>query len=257
MEQDCRVPTSDLDLAFLLADQASEISLPAYRERQFEIRTKADGSPVTSVDTTVEVRLRELIAAERPGDAVVGEEFGGEQREDRCWYLDPIDGTHGLVAGTDRWCTLIALVEDGEVIVGVADLPTYDSRFWAARGHGAFADRRRMRVSSTDRLAGATVCDDYRRHIENQIDGHPLVRLAQRAGSVHPHEGHSMLVVGDGRGEIALGTGGGPWDYAPFMVIVAEAGGRVTNLNGESRFDTGTLLATNGRVHDEALAILR
>ena len=248
---------ADLRFAFELADIAAETSLRAFRAQEFQTEVKLDGSVVTDVDRRVESVLRDMVTERHPGDAVVGEEFGGTSNSGRCWYLDPIDGTYAFVEGTDRWSTLVALAEDESVRVGVVDFPARRRRFWASRGAGAFGDGTPMRVSAVARLGDATVCDDYRHNIEHQTPGHPLVKLAFLCSGVHPHEGHSMLVVADGRADAAIGSGGGPWDYAPLVVIVEEAGGRTSNLSGEDRFDSGSLLATNGQIHSQILDALR
>jgi hypothetical protein len=140
---------------------------------------------------------------------------------------------------------------------GCGGLSDPTASIWATRGEGAFASGKRMRVSEVDHLGGATVCDDYRHHIERSISNHPLMRIAGHCGSIHPHEGHSMLAVSDGRADVGLGTGGGSWDYAPFVLLVEESGGRTSDVEGESRFDSGSLLASNGRLHDEVLRVLR
>ena len=250
------MPDADLLFAFELVDLAAEMSLKPFHQRQFGVETKADGSLVTTVDREVESALRERIARYHPRDHVVGEELGGDRGSGRCWYIDPIDGTHGYVGGTDGWNILISLADRGDVRVGVVDFPARGRRFWASSGQGAFADGNPMHVSDVDHLGKATVCDDYRHNVENRAPGHPLVRVADRAAKVHPHQGHSMLAVADGRAEVALGSGGGPWDYAPFVVVIHEAGGRCSDLRGELRFDTGSLLATNGLVHAEVLAAI-
>jgi histidinol-phosphatase len=246
----------DLALAFELADLVAEVSMKAFGRADLGVETKADGSPVTEVDRIIEGVLREELARYMRDDRVVGEEFGGEPGSGRCWYLDPIDGTVAYIEHEDRWATLISLTVDGVVTMGVVDLPATKHRFWAARGEGAFADGDPMHVSSITRLEEATICDDYHHNFERQTEGHPLVRLASQCPSVHPHDVHSMLVVAQGKADIALGMGGGPWDYAPFVVLVEESGGVATDLEGHPRFDGGSLLVTNGRVHSHAVTTL-
>jgi histidinol-phosphatase len=250
------VPQNDLSLAFELADLATEMSMRAFGRDDLAVETKADGSPVTEVDRRIEEVLRDVLATNRPTDRVVGEEFGGEPGSGRCWYLDPIDGTTAYIEGQDRWGTLISLAVDGVVTTGVVDLPT-KQRYWAARGEGAFAGGDPMHVSTVTRLGEATVCEDYRHNIERATPGHPLVRLADHCRSVHPHQVHSMLVVARGEADVALGVGGGPWDYAPFVVLVEESGGAVTDLEGRPRFDGGSLVVTNGPLHAQVIATLR
>ena len=247
----------DLALALELAGVAAELSVEAFQDRdRLGVETKADGSPVTEADRHVELVLRELLSQRRAGDLVVGEEFGGQAGKGRCWYIDPIDGTSASVSGEDRWSTLVSLAEGGVVTVGVVDFPVRGRRFWAAQGMGAFADGIQIRVSDVEHLDAATVCDDYHHNIERQTIRHPLVQLASRCAAVHPHEGHSMLVVATGQAELALGSGGGPWDYAPFVILLSESGGQTTDLRGQDRFDSGSLLATNGLLHSQALDAL-
>jgi histidinol-phosphatase len=251
------VAADDLTLALELADLAAAISLDASRWPDLGVDVKPDGSPVTEADRIVEQAIRDALARQRPGDRIVGEEYGGTPGDGgRCWYLDPIDGTSAFIERTGRWSTLIALAVDGAVTVGVADFPARGHRYRAARGVGAFADGERISVSPASRLADATVCDDYRHHIERGVADHPLVRVAAHCPAVHPHAGHSMLVVASGDADIAVGSGGGAWDYAPFVVIVAEAGGRTSDFQGRPRFDTGSLVATSGPLHAEVLAML-
>lgn len=251
------MPSSDMPLALALADLAADVSMKAFRSVDLIVETKADGSPVTSVDRTVEGILRDALARYRPTDRVVGEEFGGEPGDGRCWYLDPIEGTSLYVEGRLYWSTLISLVVDGVVTVAVVDYPAIERRYWAVRGTGAFANGDPMKVSAVSRLEKATVCDDYRLNIERATPGHPLVRLGRYCSMVRPPpEGHSQLVVACGDADLAFDSGGGPWDYAPFVLLVEEAGGAASDVQGRPRFDSGSLLVTNGRVHSQALATL-
>ena len=248
---------SDLSFALELADLAADVSMKTLKRAELTVETKADGSPVTEVDRTVEGVLRDAVARYHPADRVVGEEFGGEPGRGRCWYLDPIEGTSLYIEGSLYWSTLISLAVDGVVTTGVVDYPAAERRYWAVRGDGAFANGDPMQASTVARLAEATVCDDYRRNIERATRGHPLVRLARHCSStVNPHQGHSMLAVASGEADIALDSGGGPWDYAPFVILVEEAGGVASDIQGQARFDGGSLLVTNGRLHSQVLATL-
>jgi histidinol-phosphatase len=251
------VANSDLSFALELADLAADVSMKTFRRAELTVETKADGSPVTEVDRTVEGVLRDALARYHPSDRVVGEEFGGEPGGGRCWYLDPIEGTSIYIEGGLHWSTLISLAVDGVVTSGVVDYPAAERRYWAGRGDGAFANGDPMQASTVARLAEATVCDDYRHNIERATPGHPLVRLARHCSTVHPYQGgHSMLVVASGEADIALDSGGGAWDYAPFVILVEEAGGVASDIQGQARFDGGSLLVTNGRLHSQVLATL-
>jgi histidinol-phosphatase len=251
------VATSDLSFALELADLAADVSMKTFRRAKLTVETKADGSPVTEVDRTVEGVLREALARYHPSDRIVGEEFGGEPDGGRCWYLDPIEGTSLYIEASLHWSTLISLAIDGVVTTGVVDYPAAERRCWAVRGDGAFANGNPMHTSTVSRLEEAAVCDDYRHNIKRATPGHPLVRLAHHCRTVQPPpQGHAQLAVACGEVDVAFDSGGGPWDYAPFVVLVEEAGGVVSDLQGKSRFDSGSLLVTNGRLHSQVLAAL-
>jgi hypothetical protein len=180
------VADSDLSFALELADLAAEVSMKTFRCAELTVETKADGSPVTEVDRTVEGALRDAFATYHPSDRVVGEEFGGEPGRGRCWYLDPIEGTSLYIKGSLYWSTLISLAVDGVVTTGVVDYPAAGQRYWAFRGDGAFANGDPMQASTVSRLEDATVCDDYHHNIERATPGHPLVRLARYCSTVRP-----------------------------------------------------------------------
>ena len=146
----------DLKLAQELADIADAITMQRYRAADLEVVVKPDMTPVSESDKRAEIAIRQRLAHVRPEDAVIGEEFGGEQDvAGRAWVIDPIDGTKSYVRGMDTWSTLIALVVDGVVQVGVVAMPALRKRWWAIRGGGAFADGRRIQVSAIDQLADA------------------------------------------------------------------------------------------------------
>ncbi len=245
-----------LRLALELADIADRIAMSRFRATDLEVETKPDGSPVTDADGTIERVLRARLADARPDHAVLGEELGASGDSPWCWHLDPIDGTGTFVAGDPEWYALIALVHDGVPLLGVASAPALGSRWWAARGEGAIRDSRRLRVSATARLSEATLGDDWHRTLERGVTGQPINRIAAVCARIRAHTGISVLAVADAESDIALGVGGYPWDHAPLKVIVEEAGGRFTDLHGSDAIDTRHCLASNGRLHEEAVAIL-
>jgi histidinol-phosphatase len=251
------VAHGDLSFAFELADLASDVSMKMFRSAELAVETKTDGSPVTEVDRMVEAALRAAIARYHPSDLVVGEELGGVPGRGRCWYLDPIEGTSLYIEGSLHWSTLISLAVDGVVTTAVVDYPAAERRCWAVRGDGAFANGDPMQASAVSRLEESTICDDYRHNIERATPGHPLPRLARNCSTVQaPPQGHSQLLVACGEADVSVDSGGGPWDYAPFVILVEEAGGVVSDIEGRPRFDSGSLLVTNGRLHSQALAAL-
>jgi histidinol-phosphatase len=244
----------ELELALELSDIAAAIALPRFRARDFTVTIKPDGSPVTDVDQAVERALRERLAQRRPAHAVLGEEYGLSGDGEWRWYLDPIDGTSHFVDGDPGWMTFVALGRGTEVAIGVVVMPARSRRWWASRGEGAFADGQPMAVSATGRLADAVVNDDWTGDL---VGAPPSAALAQRAALVRSSEGEGFVAVAAGVADVALSGGGYAWDYAAPKLIVEEAGGRFTDLVGGDRFDAGAAVVTNGRIHDEVLAVLR
>jgi histidinol-phosphatase len=249
----------DADLAFALqlADLADEMTLPAFRAADFAVETKADLTPVTEVDRSVERALRDRIERDRPGDVVVGEEYGAGEGAVR-WIIDPIDGTKNFVRGIPVWGTLIALEREAELTVGVASAPALGRRWWAARGAGAFADGSPIRVSKVDDLSEAQLCfgglNGWRR--AGKLD--PFLNLAGRCKRTRGFGDFWMhMMVAEGSADVAIEPEVSLWDLAAVLVIVEEAGGRFTDLAGKARADGGSALSTNALLHDDVLSLLK
>ena len=256
----------DLTLALELADVADALSMARFRATDLLVDTKPDLTPVSEVDHAVEDALRRRLGVARPGQAIIGEERG----QDSCassagqrWIVDPIDGTKNYVRGVPVWATLIALERDGRMVVGVVSAPALGRRWWAARGEGAWADGRPIRVSRVAAVEDAFISyDGLERFDATQPDGKVtdgrLLRLARRCWrSRGLGDFWSHVLVAEGAVDIAAEPEVSVWDVAPIQVIVEEAGGRFTNLEGEARADGGSAVSTNGLLHDEVLAALR
>jgi histidinol-phosphatase len=246
---------ADLALAQRMADAADSITLAAAgRLASLRVERKADASPVSEADRAAERALRALAAAERPGDGFLGEEDGGTWagEADRRWLVDPIDGTRDFLAGTDAWETLIALEADGRVVVAVISAPARRARWWAVAGGGAVRDGRPRAVSGVATLAQAR----WSTYLPDPDRGR-LPRIAEmrrRAGVLRGP--HTYTAVIDGDCDVAFDLYGEEWDFAAPKLIVEEAGGRMTDLAGGERLDTGAMVASNGRLHAAALALL-
>jgi histidinol-phosphatase len=202
----------DLELALSLADDADAISLARFRAADLRVETKPDLTPVSEADRAVEAALRSRLARERPGDAVLGEEEGGEDTSG--WILDPIDGTRNYTRGIPVWATLIAFADR----VAVISAPALGRRWWAERGAGAYADGDRIHVSAVDRLEHATVLFALDRPV-------PLAAWdawhLRGFGDFWAH-----MLVAEGAAEVAVDARGlAIWDTAPLGIIVEEAGG--------------------------------
>ncbi len=222
------------------------------------VESKPDLTPVTEADRGTERMIRERLARDRPDDAVVGEEYGETGSGPRRWILDPIDGTMSYARGVPIWATLIALEVDGVMQVGVASAPALRRRWWAARGEGAFADGEPIRVSEVAAVEDALLCYTSGRSFDKYGLGDQFRTLAARCWAERGFSdfwGH--MLVAEGSADIAAEPVMNLWDNAPLQVIVEEAGGRFTDLDGVTRSDGGNALSTNGHLHDAALAAFR
>ena len=206
---------SDDDLAFALslADDADTIAMARFRAADLHVETKPDLTPVSEADRLVESTLRGRIAQERPGEAVLGEEEGGEDTSG--WILDPIDGTRNYTRGIPVWATLIAYAEH----IAVVSAPALGRRWWAERGSGAFADGESIHVSGVARLENATILYGLER---------PPPARAYDAWHVRGFgDFWAHMLVAEGAADAAFDASGLKiWDWAPMKILVEEAGGR-------------------------------
>jgi histidinol-phosphatase len=229
--------------------------MPRFRARDLVVESKPDLTPVTEADRAVEQALRARVESNRPGDGFVGEEYGETAGAgDRRWIIDPVDGTMNFVRGIPNWGTLIALERGGEVVVGLASAPALGRRWWAARGTGAFANGEPIQVSKVGAIEDALLCYTTAPAFDHYGLGEQFRSLAARtwqARGFGDYWGH--MLVAEGSADIAVEPIVSVWDVAPLIVIVEEAGGRFTDLNGARRIDGGNALTTNGVLHDAVL----
>lgn len=243
----------DLRLALSLADAADAITMHYFQSSTLSVRTKSDRTPVSEADEAVERIIREQLARERPDDGILGEEFGVQAGNGRRWIIDPIDATKNYVRGIPVFATLIAL----EGHAGVISAPAMGRRWWAARGEGAFCNGRAIRVSTVDAISDAQLCYDDVTGFERFGLGRRFLQLARRCVRTRGFgDFWSHMLVAEGAAEIAIEPEVAHWDMAAVQVIVEEAGGRFTNLDGEGRADGGSGVSTNGLLHDAVLAAL-
>jgi len=254
----------DLALALRLADVADAITLDRFRAADLRVTRKPDRTPVTDADTATEDALRAVIDSERPGDAVLGEERGGDLPDSgRGWVLDPIDGTKNYSRGVPAWATLIGLTVHGRAVVGVASAPALGRRWWGAHGLGAWTSEnggppRRITVSGVADLADAYLSTtDFRTFSENG-DLPRWLALADACWETRAFgDFWQYCLVAEGVIDVAVDRAAGVWDLAALVPILDEAGGRLTDLDGVATHDGGNALASNGHVHGAALEVLR
>ena len=254
--------TDDSDLAFAqrLADEAAAVSLSYFR-RELRSWSKADGSLATEADVAVEDALRSRIGRDRTGDAVLGEERGQTGSGARRWIIDGIDGTVDFASGSPDWGTLIALEVDGRVVCGVCDQPAHTRRYWAARGAGAFYSRGSSRAHGALRVSGVRTLSASRSYVPPRqwLPDERALRIAalvSEATKPESHIDHPALQVAAGGYELAVFLIAGPWDIAAPALIVEEAGGRFTDLEGRRDLTSGTAVFSNGLIHEDALKLM-
>ncbi|MFP5219722.1 MAG: histidinol-phosphatase [Actinomycetes bacterium] len=252
----------DLALAHELADAADALTLDRFRAVDLQVQSKPDLTPVSDADLAVEDAVRALLAALRPADAVLGEEHGSTGAGPRQWVVDPVDGTKSFVRGVPVWATLVALQVEGSVDVGVVSAPALGRRWWAARGLGAHAGPSQraasaLRVSRVGALSDASLSFSSLSGWEERgrLDG--LLGLTRRCWRTRAYgDFWSHVLVAEGAVDVSCEPEVSLWDLAALQVVVEEAGGRFTDLSGAARPDGGSVVCTNGLLHDEVLALL-
>ena len=262
-----RAPETDLRAWLALAldacDAADALALDHFR-RDLVLERKPDRTFVTVADQGIERELRARIRAAFPSHGLVGEEYGTEDGDATTrWYLDPIDGTHNFIRGVPLFGTLIGVEHEGELQVGVMSAPALGERWFASRGGGAWhrgrdGAERRIRVSGVGALEDAQLV--YGSFHENVASGlfpgfASLIADAWRDRGFGDFWGYAL--VAEGAAEAMMETGIYPWDVAAPLVIIEEAGGRVTDVEGDRRIDAESFVGSNGRLHDELLRRLR
>jgi len=247
-----------LEAALDAAREAGALALRYFTGR-FDVTLKPDQTPVTEADREAEQAIVARLRASFPDVGFLGEEFGAQGDQARRWIIDPIDGTRNFVRGIPYWATLVALEEDGEVTLGVVHAPATGELYWARRGHGAFANGRPLRVSAVDRLAEATLVHSSLNYMKALGDRYwrrfvRLVDATERQRGFGDYFGYTFVLRG--QAELMVECDLKPWDLAPLKVLLEEAGGRLTDFDGKPTIYSGTALASNGRLHDAALAVL-
>lgn len=249
--------------AVQIAHEAGRHTLNYFQRADLAVELKSDSSPVTIADREAELHLRQRIAERFPEDAILGEEFGEQSGSTGYrWILDPIDGTKSFVHGVPLYGTLVAVEYGGRSVIGVNYIPALDEGVHAVSGGGCWHHRRgsepqRARVNSTARLADALVLSSEIRY-PTPARQQALLALAESA-RINRTWGdcYGYLLVATGRAEVMLDPIMGLWDIAPLQPILEEAGGTLTDWQGNPTIYSAEGIATNGRLLDEVLAICK
>jgi histidinol-phosphatase len=249
-----------LDRALAAASDAARaagvIALQYYRSG-FEVMLKADRTPVTQADREAEEAIVAALGRAYPDWGFLGEEFGARGATDVRWIIDPIDGTKNFVRRIPVWATLLALEERGEIVAGVIHNPVTGDLFAARRGGGTRLNGERVRVSDVGEMWSATLLHAGLRLYRKAGVWDGIVRLVEateRQRGFGDYLGYAL--VAEGKAELYVEVDLKPWDLAPCKIVVEEAGGRFTDLDGKPTIYSGHALASNGRLHEAALALL-
>src|SRR5215471_3764488 len=252
----------DLGFAHVLADSADDITMRRFRAQDLHVEAKPDLTPVSDADLAVEEALRNVLSRARPRDAMLGEESGHTGSSQRCWVIDPIDGTKNFVRGVPVWATLIGLMADGRPSVGVVSAPALGRRWWSAIDGGAWTGRSLTkaapcRVSEVSRLADASLSYSDLASWEQIGRLTQFIDLARSVWRTRAYgDFWSHVLVAEGAVDISAEYDVSLWDLAAVQVIVEEAGGIFSDLAGNMTPEGGSVLCTNGQLHDDVLDML-
>lgn len=263
-----------LKFAMALAREGGDFTVPHFYSPNLEIETKPDGSFVTFADKEAERLMRSRIESAYPDDAIVGEEWGlKEGSSGFTWYLDPVDGTEAFVRGVPLYGTLVACAHDGQVVSGVIYLPALSQICWAERGSGAWraselkrfteddempANPLAAKVSDVDTVGAACLITTHHEWWAKTGRADVLNELLSTFG-IHRMWGHCYgpFMVATGKADVFVEPSGHDWDFAPANLIIAEAGGEVTTVQGKDTFTGGSIVASNGKLHAATLSALK
>jgi histidinol-phosphatase len=254
--------TDDLRLAHVLADDADSLTTGRFKALDLHVMSKPDLTPVTDADQAVEEGIRRTLSRVRSRDAVTGEEQGSTGSGARRWIVDPIDGTKNFVRGVPVWATLISLVVEDEVVLGVVSAPQLQKRWWASSGNGAWTGRSllkatRCQVSDVRRLEDASLSYSSLSGWDERGRLDDMVSLMRRVWRTRAYgDFWSYVLLAEGAVDLAAEPELEVYDMAALDVIVREAGGRFSSLDGTDGPFGGNAVASNGHLHDAALSFL-
>ena len=248
-----------LAVALRAAERAADISR-RYYAGNFTVSTKADRTPVTQADVECEEAIRDIILGEFPDDGFYGEETGRTQPDAAClWLVDPIDGTKGFVRQYPFFSTQIALIQDGDLVLGVSSGTMMDELACAEAGKGAWLNGERLSVSKESDPDRAAVSTGNLKSLAQSPGWAQLGEVVARADRIRGYgDFYHYHLLASGKIEAVIESDVNILDIAALSVIVTEAGGRFTDLNGKTPgLETRSVLAANPALHEKYLQMLQ
>lgn len=248
-----------LKTAINAAQSASEI-ITHYTQKGFSVTYKTDSSPVTKADKEAESAIRQIISSAYPDHAFIGEEYGSDNpKAEFHWIIDPIDGTKNYVRGIPFYATQIALMQQNQLILGVSNAPDLNQLIYASIGQGAFFNHQPIHTSEIESLDQAYLGFGTLKYFENAGKLNQLLKLSNQA---HASRGigdfFSHTLVAQGKIDIMLEAMVKFWDIAALSVIITEAGGQVSDLDGNPITpQSTTFISSNSHLHQPVINILK
>jgi histidinol-phosphatase len=238
---------------------ARQIYDATFHDRNMDVIAKADDSPVTAADRGAEQLIRKLVSQYFPADGFLGEEYGDQPGTSGFrWVIDPIDGTKSFVRHVPIWATLVGLEYQGEQIGGAVYIPVFRQMYRALRGDGAYLDDCRIRVSDVTELSDAILCYSSINWFTRAGRQNTFLDLYSKTGRQRGYgDFYGFVLVAQGSCDLMVEHGVNPWDIAATKAIVEEAGGTFTDWTGANTITKPDALATNGKLHQKTLEILR
>lgn len=213
-----------------------------------KVHMKRDKSPVTLADQKAEEFLRKKISRDFPSHGIIGEEFGAENSSrEWVWTIDPIDGTRSFIHGIPLFATLLALLHNGQPVMGIISLPALGETAWAIKGKGAYLGNQRMKTSSHNEIAGATLATADTYCFKEKKYSRLFQKLNKDAGLVRTYpDAFGHLLAARGSVDAMVDPWAYIWDFAPCKIVVEEAGGTFANFSGKKGLiDEGTAITGN------------
>jgi len=238
----CGLWSKELEVATQAASAAAELALRY--QPNIVAEAKPDKSPVTQADRECERMIARMLSDAFPDDGILGEEGArAETRSGRRWIVDPIDGTRDYVRGNPLWANLIALEADGDVVVGVVNLPILGKLCTAARAGGAHCNGSRVHASSKTSVEESVLCVNGYDKVANSPFRPQLLDWMARFWAVRGLGGAAdAMMVAAGQAEVWIEPSASPWDFAPLKIILEEAGARYLNVDGGSTIYAGNAI---------------
>lgn len=248
--------SNELKVAIEAAKAGAKVALK-YFNKNPKVTVKPDNSPVTLADKEAEQTIKEIISRYYPSPSFLAEETVKTSLDDNFWVINPIDGTKNFLRGLPFWGVEIAFVKDNQIVVGVIYAPCLlTDLLYAEKGRGAYLNDDRITVSKITKLDEAFLIHGTINYFEKRIP-----QFLKLLNNVYRERGYGDFygygLVAQGKADIMMDAHNGPWDIAAVKVIVEEAGGKVTNFQGQDwQLTDSTAVATNGLLHDQVIHIL-